>query len=87
MGSDWTFSHCSDYCMHANGKATKRASTQMAHSHHIHDLTDNLWCFGLAVRMERLILPIALVVILPVLVVLDASPVDSSIPDNEVAAS
>lgn len=35
--------------------------------------------------MERLILLIALVVILPVLRVLDTSPADSSIPDNEIA--
>lgn len=37
--------------------------------------------------MERLILLIALVVILPVLVMLDASLAESNIPDNEITAS
>lgn len=37
--------------------------------------------------MKSLILLIALVVMLPVLVVLDASLADSSIPDNEITAS
>ena len=37
--------------------------------------------------MKRLILLIALVVMLPVLVVLDASLADSSIPDNEITTS
>lgn len=37
--------------------------------------------------MKRLIPLIALVVMLPVLVVLDASLADSNIPDNEITAS
>ena len=37
--------------------------------------------------MKRLILLIALVVMLPVLVVLDASLADGSIPDNELITS
>ena len=37
--------------------------------------------------MKRLILLIALVVMLPMLVVLDASPADTSIPDNELITS
>jgi len=37
--------------------------------------------------VKRLILLIALVVMLPVLVVLDASLADSSIPDNELITS
>ena len=37
--------------------------------------------------MERLILLIALVVILPVLMVLDASPADSISADNEITTS
>ena len=37
--------------------------------------------------MKRLALLIALVVMLPVLMVLDASPADTSIPDNEITTS
>ena len=37
--------------------------------------------------MNRLALLIALVVILPVLVMLDASPAVSNIPDNEITTS
>ena len=37
--------------------------------------------------MKRLVLLIVLVVILPVVVVLDASPADSNIPDNELNTS
>jgi len=37
--------------------------------------------------VKRLVLLIALVVILPVLVVLDTSPAESNIPDNEITAS
>ena len=39
------------------------------------------------VKVKRLILLITLVVTLPVLVVLDASLADSSIPDNELTTS
>ena len=37
--------------------------------------------------VKRLILLIALIVMLPVLVVLDASLADSSLPDNEITTS
>ena len=67
MGSGYTPGHCSDYCKHANAKANRRASTQMVRSHLIHDLTGNLWCFGLAIQMERLILLIALVMLVVIL--------------------
>lgn len=90
MGSDYTPGRRSDYCMHANAQANERpkpANTKMVRSHPIHDFTGNLCCFSHATQMERLILLIALVVILPVLLVLDTSPADSNIPDKEVTAS